>query len=538
MPASSQSANPPLPAVSYQRHPGAAGQRPAGYRRREPEKTALHTVVREHLETFLEEARLRDGEGYPRFVERQFRRYLDCGLLCRGFVRLRCPSCGFERLVGFSCKGRICPSCVARRMSDTAAYLVDQLLPEARYRQWVLTFPWVLRFRLAVDRPLFSALIGAFLRTVFAWQRCRGRALGIVGGQVGAVTFIHRFGGALNLHPHLHSVLPDGLFVPDQDDAESELTFVPLPAPSTEEIEQLTLKVARRLTAVVERHCDDACETEGLLEQTVGAMQDALTAALKPPLSAPDLRLPGTESQAPAKPFCGKVAGFSLHAGQAVEADDRPALERLCRYGLRAPFSQERLVLGEDGRVIYFLRRPWPDSGGVDSLVLEPRELLRRLAALVPAPYTHMVRYHGVFSGRSKFRRRLPAPPPPIGAGGAPPGQNTSQGDDGASGVLPGDEISPDEASLPATAASGQRRRRVPWAELLMRVLFVDALSCARCSTPMVVLAFLSDPTVTAKILRHLDLPATAPPLAPAEPVGGDEAGYGPLFPDGARSPP
>ncbi len=74
--------------------------------------------------------------------------------------------------------------------------------------------------------------------------------------------------------------------------------------------------------------------------------------------SSPDLGLRGAKSPAPAKPFCGQVAGFSLHAGQSVEADDRAALERLCRYGLRVPFSQERLVLGKDGRVIYFLRRP------------------------------------------------------------------------------------------------------------------------------------------------------------------------------------
>jgi len=341
----------------------------------------------------------------------------------------------------------------------------------------------------------------------------------------------------LNLNPHLHSLLPDGLFVSDEDDAESELTFVPLPTPTTEEIEELTLKVARRLTAVVERLCDDACATEGLLGETVGAMQDALSAAVRPPLSVPDLGLPGTESPARAKPFCGKVAGFSLHAGQSVEADDRAALERLCRYGLRAPFSQERLVLGEDGRVIYFLRRPWPDSGGVDSLVLEPRELLRRLAALVPAPYTHLVRYCGVFANRSKFRSRLPAPPPPIDVGMPAPGLEMSAGDEEAAGA-PTDEISPVGIPLSGTAATGRRRRRVPWAQLLLRVLFVDALSCSRCSTPLVVLAFLSDPRVTVRILRHLDLPATAPPLAPAELVGGEEAGYGPLFPDGARSPP
>ena len=154
------------PRIQYERHAGAASAPLAsGYRRREPERTALHAIVRDHLETFLEEPRQRDGDAYPAFIEREFRRYLDCGLLARGFARLRCPQCGFERLVAFSCKGRLCPSCVGRRMADIAAYLVDDLLPEAPYRQWVLTFPWVLRYRLAVDRPLFSKLLGVFLRT-------------------------------------------------------------------------------------------------------------------------------------------------------------------------------------------------------------------------------------------------------------------------------------------------------------------------------------------------------------------------------------
>ena len=54
-------------------------------------------------------------------------------------MRLRCPKCRFERLVAFSCKGRLCPSCTGRRMADIAASLVDDLLPEAPYRQWVLT---------------------------------------------------------------------------------------------------------------------------------------------------------------------------------------------------------------------------------------------------------------------------------------------------------------------------------------------------------------------------------------------------------------
>lgn len=233
-------------------------------------------MVLEHLETFLADARLVDGDRYPRFVEQEFRRYLECGILAHGFARLRCPGCGYEHFVAFSCKGRLCPSCQSRRMADTAAFLVDELLPAAPYRQWVLTFPWVLRARLSVDRRLLSALLGAFLRTVFAWQRRRGRALGIAGGRTGAVSFVQRFGSALNLHPHVHSVLPDGLFVletsegatdervtlptdspPPAADWPPRLRFVPLPPPTQEEIEALTQTIARRLTARVERSCSE-----------------------------------------------------------------------------------------------------------------------------------------------------------------------------------------------------------------------------------------------------------------------------------------
>ena len=88
---------------------------PGTYRRREPEHTALHTVVREHLERFLEEARSRGEDGYPPFIEREFRRYLDCGLLCHGFARVRCEACGEEILVAFlTCPLQIGPVVISQ----------------------------------------------------------------------------------------------------------------------------------------------------------------------------------------------------------------------------------------------------------------------------------------------------------------------------------------------------------------------------------------------------------------------------------------
>jgi len=92
--------------AAFERYPGAARrQLPASYQRREPEKTALYQIINRNLEACLELARERSdhGYGYPRFVERELEKFLDCGLLRRGFVRVRCSDCRNDRLVAFSC---------------------------------------------------------------------------------------------------------------------------------------------------------------------------------------------------------------------------------------------------------------------------------------------------------------------------------------------------------------------------------------------------------------------------------------------------
>jgi hypothetical protein len=60
-----------------------------------------------------------------------------------------------------------------------------------------------------------------------------------------------------------------------------------------------------------------------------------------------------------------------------------------------------------------------------------------------------------------------------------------------------GDATDAADLAPPELAGAHQPRRRpLPWARLFKRVFFVDALSCPRCLTPMVVLTRLSDPPV------------------------------------------
>ena len=199
--------------------------------------------------------------------------------------------------------------------------------------------------------------------------------------------------------------------------------------------------------------------------------------------------------------MCTRVQGFSLHAARTVAADDRLGLERLCRYGLRAPFSLDRLSLDPDGRVRYRLHRPWPTPEGRTEIVLEPVAFLRRLAALLPAPYQNLVRYHGIFANRSRFRNRLPAPPVRSGKteGTSAAGMNTNAAAPADATASPTSDAAPHATATAPAAPPTDRPRRVNlgWAQLLRRVLDIDALQCPRCPShrPLVVIAFLTSPS-------------------------------------------
>jgi hypothetical protein len=354
--------------------------------------------VREHWKTFLAETEERAGASLPRFVVGEFERYLGCGILANGFARVRCTACGDELLVGFSCKGRgFCPSCTTRRMHDTAAHLVERVIPRVPVRQWVLSLPRWARFLLARDPALITRALDIALRGVFAWQRLCARRAGAREPRAGAVTFVQRFGGALNLNVHFHCVIPDGVFVRE----ESGVRFHSLAPPSDEDVLVVLRRIVSRLEPLLRPRLEaaraDARPLDPLGAAQVEAMQSSRTAQ-------PDAGR--------AKKRAAYLGGFSLHAGVHLHENDREGLAHLCGYGARPPFSQERLSALPDGRLSYRLKRPLDD--GRATLLLEPTELLRRLATLVPPPRAHLSRYHGVFAPASRWRQEVVPPPDAI----------------------------------------------------------------------------------------------------------------------------
>jgi Putative transposase len=104
-----------------------------------------------------------------------------------------------------------CPSCTSRRMVETAAHLVDHVLPRLPVRQWVLSVPKRLRYFLRHDRRVVTAVLAILLRQVE--RVLRECAPGCApGARLGAMSFLHRFGSALNEHIHFHCAIIEGVF--------------------------------------------------------------------------------------------------------------------------------------------------------------------------------------------------------------------------------------------------------------------------------------------------------------------------------------
>ena len=144
-----------------------------------------------------------------------------------------------------------------------------------------------------------------------------------------------------------------------------------------------------------------------------------------------------------------------MHAGIDSAPNQRPKLERLCRYVCRPPLATERMAPTSSGHIRYALKTPYRD--GTTHMLIEPLDFLARLAVLVSPPRMHLTRYHGVIAPHSKLRAAVT--PAHRGAGASKPP------------AIAG------ESAKPPTP----RHVAMSWARRLKRVFGIEIEACARC---------------------------------------------------------
>jgi hypothetical protein len=211
------------------------------------------------------------------------------------------------------------------------------------------------------------------------------------------VSVLQKFGGALNANPHFHSNLVDGTFSRSVD---GTLFFHEAPMLKQQDITLLCSRLRLRVLEMLQKRgllwtdaeLDPFADSEPLLASISGA---SLTSRIATGSRAGKKvfrlgRITTTPSWVTRKrPLGAHIDGFDLHAGAALAAGDRRALESLLRYQLRPPLSKTRLSRLTDGRVKVKQRSKWSD--GTTHIVLEPHELIEKLAALVPRPRSNLM---------------------------------------------------------------------------------------------------------------------------------------------------
>jgi hypothetical protein len=511
--------------------PGAP-PRTSAYRPRRPQDTVLHRVVREQFETFRAQTQRLYRRPLPRYVIQEFEKYLACGDLARGHVKVVCGRCGLERVVPFSCKCRgLCPSCAGRRMADSAARLVDSVLPDLPYRQWVLTLPFELRLLVAARADVLRHIVRIFVQTIFRGMRRRLRMPGAAAGAVGAT---HRAGGALNLAPHFHVLVVDGVF---GRHPAGGVGFHRAPAPSPNDLAEIVQTVRKRVLRRLGRMgllrderaagegCNEAVEPSALEACATLALRAGEFEAHDGAKADPDDLPPGRRS----KRWSAHEAGYDVHAGVCVAAGNHVGREQLARYVTRPAFAMERFTELPDGRIAYQVRHPLgPDR---THRVMTGLELIARLAALVPPPRFPLLRYFGVLAAHSPWRSSVVPRPPepavvchhphaaPTAAPGPPPPVSAS--------CRASDPLLAGPEPVPRTLSAEHWRRlddglllarqpRVDWAALLRRTWAEDILRCSRCGGRMAVIEPVTEPDAIRRSLAALGLPAEPVSFAPA----------------------
>lgn len=378
-------------------------------------------------------------------------------------------------------------------MAETAALLVDDVLPHKPIRQWVLSFPYPLRFLLASNPQVITKVLGIVNR-VISTRLIKKAGFEKATAYTGAVTLIQRFGSALNLNLHFHALFIDGVY---QQKNNGKLRFHRVNAPTASELNTLVATISQRVARHLERQGllmrDDESSylTLDLQDDDVmNQLQDhsiTYRIAVGPQQGRKVFTLqtiPSWEDDDYGSSQVGKIAGFSLHAGVATKTRERKKLERLCRYIARPAVSEKRLAITSRGMVRYELKTPYRD--GTTHVIFEPVDFMAKLAALVPKPRSNLTRFHGVFARGGlppNSKHRINVTPAKRGKG------SNNQDLKSKKGVEP----------------PVNQHKEMTWAQRLKRVFTIDVTICNRCGGGAKIISCIEDPLVIKKILDHLD---------------------------------
>jgi hypothetical protein len=212
----------------------------------------------------------------------------------------------------------------------------------------------------------------------------------------GAVTTIQRASSALDPNVHFHSLFTDGAFV--RPYADAPLTFVELPAPSDEVLEELALDICVRVRKLL----FEMNRWEDLPDRGAQTISGYFITHDKRRIACTLTGL--AAGKQPAK----GVGAFNIDASRSVKRDDPENLRRMIQYLLAPAIRDKQLTLQKGGATLEFKR---PRMDGTTHRHYSNDQILDRLDFLVPPPRANTIRFHGAYAANSKIRNEaVPRP--------------------------------------------------------------------------------------------------------------------------------
>jgi hypothetical protein len=335
------------------------------YRQRHPEQTACYKIFRNHYKSFRDsyEERYKWRYGYFRpLIDEEVEKYLKCGIPKYGFARIRCSQCGKEMILPFSCKSRICASCLTKRMFEFEEYIMEEMIKQVPHRHVIFCLPKILRGGFMRNRAYLNDLSRMAWMSIKEFMQETLNRNSVPGG----IQQIQTHGNMLNANAHIHSLVTDGLF-------EENGVFYCMP--------EYTDKARECLQKTFEKKIYDfALKNRIAAEETIERIKS------------------WTHS------------GFSVYAGERIywsRGDKREVnLRHVIRYMNKSFYSGEKVIYHEREHKVFYKGNvvhgvPLPDSYAPFTC----EDFIAAVTAHIPNRGQKYINYYGFYSSKNRGMR-------------------------------------------------------------------------------------------------------------------------------------
>ena len=320
-------------------------------------------IFRQYADEYEQETR----RSIPHRDKKVIAHITSCRTEQLGGHRDTCENCGYVRISYNSCRDRHCPKCQFLKKEQWICDRNTEVLP-VQYFHVVFTVPDELALLMYGNQKKLYALL----------LRCAGQTITELardpthlGARTGAICILHTWGQKLQLHPHVHTIVPGGGL------SEDRTRWISCKQNYFIRVDVLSKRFRRKfidgLKAMYGEH-------ELYLDGTLQTLQDAgVFQRLIDSLYATD---------------------WVVYAKPAFQSAGT-VIEYLARYTHRIAISNYRILKLENDRV-FFRYRDYRDDNKQKVTCLPAVEFIRRFLLHVVLKRFVRIRYVGLLSNRMR----------------------------------------------------------------------------------------------------------------------------------------